>query len=65
MTWLDGADIERTGAAFIRWMKNEEWAAYGKISDIGGITQTALSRIDAGCPRSLASPCVTLKRDCT
>ncbi|MFA6960756.1 MAG: ADP-ribosylglycohydrolase family protein [Opitutaceae bacterium] len=53
-TLIDGTDIERTGASFVRWMKNGEWAAHGKIFDIGGTTQAALSRIDAGCPASLA-----------
>lgn len=53
-TLIDGADIERTGASFVRWMKKGEWAAHGKVFDIGGATQTALSRIDAGCLASLA-----------
>lgn len=51
---IEGADIERTGKSFVRWMKNGEWTAHGKIFDIGGTTQAALSRIDAGCPSSLA-----------
>ncbi len=53
-TLIEGTDIERTGAAFVRWMKNSEWAARGKLFDIGGATQAALSRIDAGCPATLA-----------
>lgn len=53
-TLIDGTDIERTGASFVRWMKNGDWAAHGKIFDIGGTTQAALSRIDAGCSASLA-----------
>jgi ADP-ribosyl-[dinitrogen reductase] hydrolase len=53
-TLIDGTDIERTGAAFVRWMKKGEWAAHGKIFDIGGATQAALSRIYTGCPASLA-----------
>jgi ADP-ribosyl-[dinitrogen reductase] hydrolase len=51
---INGLDIERTGAAFVRWMKSGEWAAHGKLFDIGGATQAALRRIDAGCPASLA-----------
>jgi ADP-ribosyl-[dinitrogen reductase] hydrolase len=51
---IHGTDLERTGAAFVRWMKAGEWAAHGKIFDIGGTTRAALSRIDAGCPPSLA-----------
>lgn len=53
-TLIEGADVERTGAAFVRWMKAGEWAAHGKVFDIGGATQAALSRIDAGCPPNLA-----------
>lgn len=51
---INGADPERTGAAFVRWMKTGEWAAHGKVFDIGGTTRAAISRIDAGCPAELA-----------
>lgn len=53
-TLIDGTDIERTGASCVRWMKNGEWAAHGKIFDIGGATQSALRRIESDCPATLA-----------
>lgn len=53
-TLVEGFDLERMASAFVRWMKQGEWAARGNVFDIGHTTKAALDLVHSGCPADLA-----------